>query len=591
MCGIVGFIGKERAAPLLLDTLRLLDYRGYDSAGVATVWEGEVWHQKDVGKVEEVQARHGLDRLPGQVGIGHVRWATHGRVTQANAHPHFDCRREIALVHNGIIDNYQELRRELEGRHTFTSETDSEVLCHLIEEYLENGLPPEQAVREATRRVTGSYALAVVFSRYPDILVGARRNSPLVVGVGEGGSWLASDLVCLGGRARGFYLVEEDETVLLGNGAVHFYGPDGCGKEKEPLPLTKQWDTPNKNGYPFFTLKEIMEEPQALEMALAQDRGVLMDLALAILRARQVVIAACGTSRHAAIIGRYLFSKLAGKFCDVVMASEFQYFSDSIDRNTLVIAVSQSGETADVMEGVRQARARGAQVMSLVNVPASSLVRMSDQSMYLNCGPELGVAATKSFTNQLAIFYLLAHAMANGVQTAQDKLSLVAQEIRAMLTPGYLEKVMDLARATVDKRDFYFLGRGINFAVATEGALKLKELSYVHAEGMAAGELKHGTLALIEEGTPVIAIAPQDYTYHESLGNAMETRARGAFVIGVSDADNEIFSTWLPIPRVEDIFYPLVSVIPLQLFAYCAAVCRGLDPDRPRNLAKSVTVK
>jgi len=591
MCGIVGFIGKERAAPLLLETLRLLDYRGYDSAGVATIWEGEVWHQKDVGNVEEVQARHGLDRLPGQVGIGHVRWATHGRVTQANAHPHFDCKRELALVHNGIIDNYQELRRELEGRHTFASETDSEVLCHLIEEYLEKGLPPEEAVREATRRVVGSYALAVVFSRYPDIMVGARRNSPLVVGVGEGGSWLASDLVCLGGRARGFCLVEEDETVLLGNGAVHFYGPDGCEKEKEPLPLTKQWDTPNKNGYPFFTLKEIMEEPQALEMALAQDRGVLLDLALAILRAKQVVIAACGTSRHAAIIGRYLFSKLAGKFCDVVMASEFQYFSDSIDRNTLVIAVSQSGETADVMEGVRQARARGAQVMSLVNVPASSLVRMSDQSMYLNCGPELGVAATKSFTNQLAIFYLLAHAMANGVQTAQDKLSLVAQEIRAMLTPSYLEKTMDLARATVDKRDFYFLGRGINFAVATEGALKLKELSYVHAEGMAAGELKHGTLALIEEGTPVIAIAPQDYTYHESLGNAMETRARGAFVIGVSDADNEIFSTWLPIPRVEDIFYPLVSVIPLQLFAYCSAVCRGLDPDRPRNLAKSVTVK
>jgi len=591
MCGIVGFIGKERAAPAVLETLKLLDYRGYDSAGVATVWEGGVWHQKDVGNVADVQARHGLDLLPGCVGIGHVRWATHGRVSQANAHPHFDCRRQLALVHNGIIDNYQELRRELEGRHTFTSETDSEVLCHLIEEYLEKGLLPEEAVRQATRRVVGSYALAVVFSRYPDLMVGARRNSPLVVGVGEGGSWLASDLVCLGGRASGYCLVEEDETVLLGNGGVHFYGPDGGSREREALPLTEEWGNPSKNGYPYYTLKEIMEEPQALETALAQDRGVLLDLALEILRAKQVVIAACGTSRHAAIIGRYLFSKLAGRFCDVVMASEFQYFSESVDRNTLVIAVSQSGETADVMEGVRQARAKGARVMSIVNVPSSSLVRMSDRSIYLNCGPELGVAATKSFTNQLAIFYLLAHAMANGVETAQRKLALVAQEVRAMLTPEYLEKVMALATATAAKRDFYFLGRGINFAVATEGALKLKELSYVHAEGMPAGELKHGTLALIEEGTPVIAIAPQDYTYHESLGNAMETRARGAFVVGVSQSDNEIFSAWLPIPKVEDIFYPLVSVIPLQLFAYYSAVCRGLDPDRPRNLAKSVTVK
>lgn len=590
MCGVVGFIGGERAAPVLLNSLRQLEYRGYDSAGIATVSDSQICCRKGAGKLDQVQCSQHLDELSGECGIGHVRWATHGRVNSRNAHPHGDCRHEIAVVHNGIIENYQQLRQRLQASHRFVSDTDTEVVPHLLEEYMAGGLSLEQAMLRVVAELEGSYALIAISSREPDKMVATRKESPLVVGEGAGSNFLASDSFAFLGATDRVAFVDDGETVVVSRDRVTFLDRGGREIEKEFVALGWRPEEASKQGYPFFMLKEIMEQPQASCRTLVQDRGQIMEMALDILRARQVVLTACGTSRYAALIGRYLFSRLAGKFCDVVMGSEFHYFSDSIDKNTLVLAISQSGETADVMEGVRRARENGASVFSLVNVPGSSLARMSHQVLYLNCGPEIGVAATKSFASQLALFYMLAFAMVNRLEEGIDKLRAVFAMIEQNFTENG-EKLKALAWQTRHKKDFYYIARGINFAVAAEGALKAKEVAYVHAEGMPAGELKHGTLALIQKGTPVVVICPRDYTFQETLANAAETRARGALVIGVSDEYNPIFHQWINLPRAEDIFYPLVAIVPLQLVAYHLAVARGKDPDKPRNLAKSVTVK
>ncbi|MFC1932953.1 glutamine--fructose-6-phosphate transaminase (isomerizing) [Chloroflexota bacterium] len=590
MCGIVGFLGNEQVAPIMLDCLKTLQYRGYDSAGIATVDDGHIWCRKGVGAVEAVNKEHRLDELTGSLGIGHVRWATHGRVCDDNAHPHLDCKSEIALVHNGIIDNYQSLRRMLDGKHHFTSETDTEVVCHLMEDYMAEGASLQEALLSAIAKLEGSYALVAISSREPDKIVAAKRESPLVVGMGAQGYFVASDIVSLLGRAESVIPLEDGEVAVVSRSGVAILDRNGEEVRKQPQQVDCEWLVPSRNGHDHYMLKEILEEPDAIETALRQDDGLLLELALEILRAKQVVIAACGTSRHAALIGRYLFSNLAGKFCEVVMASEFEYFANSIDKNTVVIAISQSGETADVIAGVKMAKANGARVISMVNVPGSSLTRMGDKVIYLNCGPEICVAATKSFIAQLVLFYLLTFAMLNQLENGREQLGKIANQIRENLfTNG--DDVRRLGSQISDKSDFYFLARGINFAIALEGALKLKEVSYIHAEGMPAAELKHGTLALIEKDTPVLAICPKDYTYNDTLSNAMETKARGAFVIGLSDTNNEIFDMWLKLPKVEEIFYPLVSTVPLQLLAYYAALARGKDPDRPRNLAKSVTVK
>jgi len=590
MCGIVGYIGDKEAAPVVLSALTKLEYRGYDSAGLATISKGTVSIKKDIGKLADVREKHQMDRLPGQVGIGHVRWATHGGVTATNAHPHLDCKQEIAVVHNGIIENHQKLRSRLSPRHKFISDTDTEVISHLIEDYMERGAPLQEAVLRATKELKGSYALLAISVKEPEKIVAARKDSPLVVGLGATGNFIASDtLPFLEETKRGIFL-EDGESAVITKEKVSILDSEGKEVKREPMEFGWQWDAVTKQGHDFFMLKEILEQPQAIRLALMQDRDQIMEMAMELLRARQIVFTACGTSRYAALIGRYVFSKIAGKFSDVIMASEFGYFSDSIDKNTLVLAVSQSGETADVMDGVKRAKKNGATVFSLVNVVGSSLARMSDRVLYLNCGPEMGVAATKSFIAQLTIFYLLAFAMVNKFDEGIDKLSAISSLIEANLHHNGVE-VPKISDRLNGKNDFYYIARGINFAIAGEGALKLKEIAYVHAEGMPAGELKHGTLALIEEGTPVVAICPCDYTFDETLSNIAETKARGAFVIGVSDRNEAMFDEWIKIPEVEEIFYPLVSIMPLQLFAYHSAVARGLDPDRPRNLAKSVTVK
>jgi glucosamine--fructose-6-phosphate aminotransferase (isomerizing) len=589
MCGIIGYVGDAAAAPILVKALRNLEYRGYDSAGIATICDGKLRAEKDVGKLDQVLGKHDLDSLPGNIGIGHVRWATHGDVTQVNAHPHFDCKREIAVVHNGIVENYQELRTRLESNHLFVSQTDTEVIPHLIEEYMDAGASLEEAVLKASKQLKGCYAFAAVSVKEPDKIVATRRESPLVVGANAHRSFIASDALAFLEETNRVVFLEDGETVILGKN-ITFLDKDGQPVKKEFKEVDWKWEQATKQGFDFFMMKEIMEEPQAIRCATMQDKRLLLEMAIGILRSKQVVITACGTSRYAALVGRYLFSRLSGQFCDVIMASEFQYFSDSIDKNTLVIAVSQSGETADVIQGVKRAKENGATIYSMVNTVGSSLARMSDRVLYLNCGPEIGVAATKTFVSQLALFYLLSFTMANKLDDGLQQLLDICPKIDKSFSKNS-KKLQGLAQQTRDKHDFYYIARGINFAIAAEGALKMKEISYVHAEGMPAGELKHGTLALIEKGTPVIVICPQDYTYEETIANAHETKARGAFVIGVSEEMNPIFDEWIEIPEVDEVFQPLVTVVPLQLLAYYSALARGRDPDKPRNLAKSVTVK
>ena len=590
MCGIVGFVGDRKAAPILLSALEKLEYRGYDSAGLATVTNSRLWCKKDIGKLAEVRGKHHLNRLPGKAGIGHVRWATHGIVTQINAHPHLDCNQDVAVVHNGIIENYQELRSRLESKHKFISDTDTEVIPHLVEEYMASGISLEKAVFQVAKELKGSYALLAVSAVEPQKIVATRMESPLVVGVGRGGNFVASDTLSFLEETNRVIFIEDGETVILTGNKVLILDSEGKEVKRKPKELDWKWDEATKQGYDFFMLKEILEQPQAIRCALMQDKNLIMETAMDILRARQIVFTACGTSRYAALIGRYVFSKIAGKFSDVIMASEFEYFSDSIDKNTVVIAVSQSGETSDVIQGVKRAKEAGATIFSLVNMVGSSLARMSARTVYLNCGPEIGVAATKSFLSQLAILYLLAFAMVNRLDEGIEKLRAVCPLIEENFHDNG-KRLAELAQKLKNKNDFYYIARGINFAMAGEGALKLKEIAYIHAEGMPAGELKHGTLALIEKGTPVVAICPKDYTFHAVLSNVAETKARGAFVIGISDELEPSFDEWIKIPSVEEIFYPLVCIVPLQLLAYHFAVARGLDPDKPRNLAKSVTVK
>jgi glucosamine--fructose-6-phosphate aminotransferase (isomerizing) len=591
MCGIIGYCGKKPAVPIALEALKCLEYRGYDSAGIASLYDGKLLIRKDAGKIDEVIQKQNLAGLPGIVAIGHTRWATHGGVTQFNAHPHSDCNGRVAVVHNGIIENNQQLRQELTKMgHKFTSETDTEIIPHLIEDELKNGCSLEQAVLNIAPRLEGSYAFLVISLNDPGKIIGIRKNIPLIVGINAPDYYISSDALAFSQYTNQVMNLEDNEVVMLTQEGIEFFDAQGNKLVKQAKKLDHTWAESHKGGFQHFMLKEIMEQAQALSQIVNQDEKSFTKIALDILRARQVIITACGTSRYAALVGRYLFSRVGKKFCDVVMASEFGYFADSVDKSTVVIAVSQSGETADVVEGVKAARDAGAQVISIVNRPNSILADLSHQVIYLNCGSEIAVAATKSFLSQLAIFYLLSFSMVNSFGEAAAKLTDLSGEITRVLDWNKSE-LIKLSQKLKDKNAFYYIARGINFAIASEGALKLKEISYIHAEGMPAGELKHGTLALIESGTPVVVICPADYTFLETLSNAMETKSRGAYIIGVSDKESDIYDSWVKIPEVDELLYPMVAVVPLQLLAYYLAINRGCDPDKPRNLAKSVTVK
>jgi glucosamine--fructose-6-phosphate aminotransferase (isomerizing) len=591
MCGIIGYCGKKPAVPIALEALKRLEYRGYDSAGIASLYDGKLLIRKDAGKIDEVIQKQNLAGLPGIVAIGHTRWATHGGVTQLNAHPHSDCGGRVAVVHNGIIENNQQLRQELTNLgHKFNSETDTEIIPHLLEDELKNGCSLEQAVLNIAPRLEGSYAFLAISLDDPSKIIGTRKNIPLIVGINSPDYYVSSDALAFSQYTNQVMSLEDNEVVILTQEGIEFLDAQGNKLVKQARKLDHSWAESHKGGYQHFMLKEIMEQAQVLSQIVHQDEKSFTKIALDILRARQVIITACGTSRYAALVGRYLFSSVGKKFCDVVMASEFGYFADSVDKNTIVIAVSQSGETADIIEGVKAARDAGAQVISIVNRPNSILADLSHQVIYLNCGSEIAVAATKSFLSQLAIFYLLSFSMIDSFDEAAAKLTDLSNEIIRVLDWNKSE-LIKLSQNLKDKNDFYYIARGINFAIASEGALKLKEISYIHAEGMPAGELKHGTLALIEPGTPVVVICPADYTFLETLSNAIEAKSRGAYIIGVSDKESDIYDSWIRIPEVDELLYPMVAVVPLQLLAYYLAINRGYDPDKPRNLAKSVTVK
>ena len=590
MCGIIGYVGNEQAAPVVLGGLTRLEYRGYDSAGIATINDNCIHVGKDKGKLDDVACKCDLISLQGQVGIGHVRWATHGGATKKNAHPHCDNKNQIAVVHNGIINNYTELKTLLSTKYRFVSETDTEVIPHLIRYYMDSGLTFENAFFLAVKELKGSFAILAIYALEPDKILAARKESPMVIGLGKHANYIGSDILSFLPYTKKYVLIEDGEKIIITREKVSIYDENGKEIFKKLQTAEIDWEDCNRGVYDHFMLKEIEEQPQAIKQALIQDEKLLMQMAKEIKEAHQLVFVACGTSRHAALIGRYAFSKVGNVFSDVVMGSEFSYFADSIHKDTIVFAISQSGETADVMDGVRLAKANGAKIFSIVNVVSSSLARASDRVLYMNCGPEIGVAATKSFTAQLCLLYQIAFALADRLHEVQGKLRKISTQISSEIE-YYLTFIPDIANKLSDKKDFYYIARGVNFAVASEGALKLKEIAYTHAEGMSAGELKHGTLALIEAGTPIIAICPTDYTFDDSMANIMEAKARGAYVIGLSDSNSMMFDDHIKISKTDEIMYPLVTTIPLQILAYYSALARGLDPDKPRNLAKSVTVK
>ena len=610
MCGIVGYTGHRPVKSILIEGLARLEYRGYDSAGIAVEQDGalEVVHCK--GKVSGLARLVEPLGLAGTCGIGHTRWATHGRPSEANAHPHTSCDGRVAVVHNGIIENFAELREELEGRgHVFTSQTDTEVIAHLVEEGLAEGRDLLQAVREATERLIGAYAIAVTSDREPGTIVAARKDSPLVVGLAKDGAYVASDIIAVIDGTRDVAVLADGEMAKLAPDAVTFYNARGEAFEPEVTHVDWDLDVAEKGGYPDFMLKEIHEQPRVIRDTLAGRlvNGALsideLDLTLEELNLiDRVYVIACGTSYHAGLIAKNLIEGWARIPCEVEVASEFRYRNPIITPTTLVVAVSQSGETADTLAAIRDARVKGARVFGITNVVGSPVARESDGVIYTKANKEIAVASTKSFLGQVVSLTLLAMLLAqvkgklktNQVRLLFHELADTAEQVERILAE--CEPAVDAAaRACAEAKSALFVGRGMGAAIACEGALKLKEISYLHAEAYPAGEMKHGPIALIDEGFPVIAVATQSPVYDKVVSNIQEAKARGAMVVAVAtEGDEEIArhaDHVVRIPKVRDAFSAITASVPLQLFARAIALERGCDVDQPRNLAKSVTVE
>ncbi len=611
MCGIVGFIGNRPAVPLLLEGLRRLEYRGYDSAGITISVNGHLETRKAVGKISELEKtlRNGGEPK-GTCGIAHTRWATHGAPNYVNAHPHIDCTGDFAVVHNGIIENASTLRQKLESLgHKFVTDTDTEVVAHLIEEAYDGSL--EEAVRAALRQVEGTYGLAIMSSREPCKIVAARKGSPLLIGIGKDGEYyVASDVAAVLAQTRQvIYLDDGEMGVLTPQGYETFSLFDGDSVEKKVNLISWDLDAIEKGGHDHFMMKEIFEQPATLRNTmrgrLLEEEGDVklggLNLSSEQLRkVESIVIMACGTSWHAALIGEFMLEEFARIPVEVEYASEFRYRNPVIGPNTLAIVISQSGETADTLAAMREAKQRGAMVMGIVNAVGSTIAREADGGMYIHAGPEIGVASTKAFTSQIISLTLFTIAMAR----LRTMSILQGREIIHALKqlPDQVEQILELndairelARTYVHAPNFLYLGRGVNFPTALEGALKLKEISYIHAEGLPAAEMKHGPIALIDENMPVVIIAPNDAVYSKVMSNVQEVKARGGRIIAVVTEGNtemsELVDHLIPIPQTIDILTPILATVPLQLLAYHVAVMRGANVDMPRNLAKSVTVE
>jgi glutamine---fructose-6-phosphate transaminase (isomerizing) len=610
MCGIVGYIGNQHALPLLINGLRRLEYRGYDSAGVALWTEDGIWMQKAAGKIAELERILPEVEPTASLGIGHTRWATHGEPNSVNAHPHSDCSQRVAVVHNGIIENFALLRDELiRNGHTFLSQTDSEVLSHLFEDLLNKGLDLGEAVRQGLACVRGTYGLAIIDRDHPDCLVAARNGSPLVVGHGDGEFFLASDAAPLVGMIQRVTYLEDGELAILSRGGVTV-------KTIENSPVTMRFESIDldvaqieKTGYRHFMLKEIMEQPSTIadtlrgrllwEEGTARLGGIEHDFE-SFLYARRIIITACGTSWHSALIGEHMFEEMLGIPVEVEYASEFRYRNPIVNDDTAVIAISQSGETADTLAAIREAKRKRAKVYGICNVVGSSIARETDSGVYLHAGPEIGVASTKAFTSQVTVLALITLLLGRRRSISSAQGRKLVSELQAI--PGKIQRILEqheqirnLAEMHKEVSNCLYLGRGYNFPVALEGALKLKEIAYVHAEGYPAAEIKHGPIALIDNQMPVVVIATRDSVYEKILSNIEEVRARNGQVIAIAtEGDEEIkkhAQYVIYVPEAIEMLTPLLTIIPLQLFAYYMAILRNCDVDQPRNLAKSVTVE
>ena len=608
MCGIVGYIGQRDATPILMGGLERLEYRGYDSAGLAVRNENEIVIRRCEGKLGRLKELVANQPLSGNLGIGHTRWATHGRPSETNAHPHRF--RDVVVVHNGIIENYMELKEELtHAGNKFQSETDTEIVAHLIDYYIQKGQPIEKAVLTALSRIKGSFGLGILHLKNPDLLIGARRESPLIAGFGEGESFIASDVPALLEHTRQVSYLDDNEVAFLTRDNARFVDLEGNEVTKDIHQV--MWDPvmAQKAGYKHFMKKEIFEQPRAVietfrgRVSMEQGKVLLPDLPFTsadINGLSKICIVACGTSFHAGLVGKFMIEELARIPVEVDLGSEFRYRNPILDERTLLLLISQSGETADTLAAVREGKNKGCRTLAICNVVGSSLSRAVEGTIYTQAGPEIGVASTKAFTTQLICLYLFALycAEARG-RLPEDKGRQMIQELTRL--PGLMEEVLDEEQVKMVSRRFFhasnflYLARGINYPLALEGALKLKEISYIHAEGYAAGEMKHGPIALIDENMPIVVCAPAGKTLEKTLGNIEEVKARAGKVIALTEIDNEQVKgkadEIITIPTVSDMLMPIVLAVPLQLLAYHIAVLRGTDVDQPRNLAKSVTVE
>lgn len=608
MCGIVGYIGTKQAAPIILDGLSKLEYRGYDSAGMA-IYDGQKINiTKSVGRLKVLEnMTHGGETMPGTSGIGHTRWATHGVPSNVNAHPHFNKDETITVVHNGIIENYIQLRQKMISKgYKFVSETDTEVLAHLLDYYYKGN--PLEAITKVLHRVEGSYALGIMFADCPDQIFAARKDSPLIVGQSEEGCFIASDVPAILKYTRKVYYVDNQEVVRLHADHMHFYTVDEEEITKEPV--TIEWDAnaAEKAGYEHFMLKEMYEQPKTVtDTLLPRIKGndiVIDELNMTDdeLRAvKKIHIVACGSAYHAGVTGKYVIEGLARVPVEVDLASEFRYRNPILEEGAMVVVISQSGETADTLAALRESKARGFKVLGIVNVVGSSIAREADNVLYTWAGPEIAVATTKAYSAQLIALYLLA------MKLGRVKGKIADNEFEAMINdlkclPDQIElllnnklKIQKFANRYVGAKDVFFIGRGIDYAISLEGSLKLKEISYIHSEAYAAGELKHGTISLIEEGTLVAAVSTQPDLYAKTISNMVEVKARGAFVLAVTCEENKEIEKAadyvIYIPETHPYFANSLAIIPLQLFGYYVSVGKGCDVDKPRNLAKSVTVE
>ena len=608
MCGIVGYIGERQAAPILLDGLEKLEYRGYDSSGIAVCNDGKINMVKAKGRLKVVsEMTHDGATLPGTLGIGHTRWATHGEPSDVNAHPHMNKDGSIVVVHNGIIENYLKLKNRLiEKGYEFISDTDTEVVAHMLDNYYDGN--PLRTIAKVMHRMEGSYALGIIFNDHPEELYAVRKDSPLIVGKAEDGNLIASDVPAILKYTRDVYFIENEEIVKLTEDNIEFFNVDEEPIEKKSVKIDWDVHAAEKGGYEHFMLKEMYEQPKAIADTLSpriQDGKIeIEELGMTdedIRAIKKINIVACGSAYHAGLTGKYVMEGMARIPVEVDMASEFRYRDPIIEEGTLVVIISQSGETADSLAALREAKQKGAKVLGIVNVVGSSIARESDSVMYTWAGPEIAVATTKAYSCQLIALYLLAVKFARAKEKITDTqmaeliedLKKIPDQVEMLL--GNQEKIQKFANRYLAAKDVFFIGRGIDYAISMEGSLKLKEVSYIHSEAYAAGELKHGTISLVEEGTLVAAVLTQEDLYKKMISNMVEVRSRGAFVLAVTQEGNDEVTKAsdyvIYIPNTNKYFTNSLAIIPLQLFGYYIAVGRGCDVDKPRNLAKSVTVE